>query len=522
MRARWARTVAVVAAATGLLAVACGGDNKGGSSTTTASGSAPTAPGGAATTAWGAATPSGGSSSGKTQIAIGTTLAPASLDITAQSGAAIPEILLYNVYETLVKTDDSGNTQPLLADLPKVSDDGLTYTFTLKDGVKFANGDPVKASDVVASFNRAKSDPKVVPLATSTFAPVSTITNPDDKTVVVTLTQRSRNFIYNLTQQGGVVYEAASIPDLATKAAGSGPFTVSGFTTGATGNLTLTRNDTYWGTKPALQTVTWRFFPDNNAMANAEKTGQIDIIDNLAPELFSQFKSNSTYETVEGLTNGETILALNNTRKPLDDVRVRQAISYAVDKEAVNQTAEQGYGKIIGSHASTNDPWFEDLGDTYKFDPAKAKDLLKQAGVSNLSLTLQVIPTPYAQAAAPVIVSNLKDVGINVTAQNIEFPLWLDQVFTKGDYDLTIVAHVEARDINLYSNPKYYWHYDSPKVQDLLKQADAAPTEAASNDLYKQVQEQINADAVNDWLFLLPRLSVIRKGITGYPKGGYT
>jgi peptide/nickel transport system substrate-binding protein len=112
-------------------------------------------------------------------------------------------------------------------------------------------------------------------------------------------------------------------------------------------------------------------------------------------------------------------------------------------------------------------------------------------------------------------------VGIDVTLKDIEFPLWIDQVFTKADYDLTIISHVEARDVDQYGNPDYYWRYDSPKVQDLSKQADAAPTDAESDDLYHQVLRQINEDAVNDWLFLLPGLTVAKKDITGIPNASY-
>jgi peptide/nickel transport system substrate-binding protein len=133
-----------------------------------------------------------------------------------------------------------------------------------------------------------------------------------------------------------------------------------------------------------------------------------------------------------------------------------------------------------------------------------------------------VPPVPYATASAPIIQQNLGDVGISVDLKPIEFPLWIDQVFTKADYDLTIISHVEARDVGLYGNPKYYWRYDSPQAQSLLKQADAAPTTDASNALYKQVLEQINKDAVNDWLFLLPGLTVAKKGITGFPTAAFS
>jgi peptide/nickel transport system substrate-binding protein len=524
---RWKQSVGVATLGLALVAAACGGDNSGPSvGTTTASGAttAGSTAGSASTTTGAApATTTGGSggSSGKTSITIGETLAPASLDITQQSGAAVPQALLYNVYETLVSIDDKGAYQPLLASDYKASTDGLTYTFTLRDNLTFANGTPITSDTVKKTFEYNKGNAKAPAIIKATFDPVTAVTAPDPKTVVVKLTQPSRNFLFNIAQTGGVIVDDASRANIATTSNGSGPFAVDSYTTNA--SLVLKANPKYWGSKPALQQVTFRYFSDANALANAMKAGDIDIIDNLSPELFGQFQSDTAhYDTVNGATPGEVILAMNNSRAPLDNVKVRQAISYAINKKDVNDIAEQGTATLIGSHSSPVDPWFKDLSNTYQFDPDKAKQLLKEAGVSNLKLTLDVIPTPYAQASAPVIKDQLGRVGIDVTLNNVQFDLWLDKVFTKADFDLTIVAHVEARDTSLYGNPDYYWRYNNAKVQDLLKQADAAVDEKKSNDLYGQVLDQINADAVNDWLFLLPRLEVVHKGLTGYPTGSYS
>ena len=268
-------------------------------------------------------------------------------------------------------------------------------------------------------------------------------------------------------------------------------------------SLKLKRYDGYWGTKPALQTVEWRYISDPKALADSIRSpGGVDIIDNLTPDLFKGFDGDANFTTQNIVTNGETILAINNSRAPLSDVRVRQAISYAIDKKAVNDIAESGFGKIIGSHASPNDPWFEDLSNTYAFDPAKAKDLLQQAGVSGLKLTIEVPPS--VRPRAPVSSRNRDerahrgDLLIQLATAHV----------AAGDRGAARVAAFEAvqhgRDVGLYGNPKYYWRYDSPQVQGLLKQADVAPDVAASNALYKQVLEQINKDAVNDWLFELP------------------
>jgi peptide/nickel transport system substrate-binding protein len=547
-----------------LLVTACGGDDSGDDETTTvaeatsttASGSTTTAGDGSTTTAAespstsegtdttapaeipasipecdasvtpapaGAASPAPPAGTGtRTALTIGSTLAPSNLDITTGSGAAIPLALLYNVYETLVKIDRDGEFQPLLASSYSISDDGLTYTFHLREGITFHNGDALTAEDVKFSFNNSQANlaaGKAPAIIAQTLAPIACLSTPDDATVVLQLTQRSRNFLYDIAQTGGAIVDEATIADVATAPNGSGPFQFVSYDVG--NRLDLAAFPGYWGNKPALQEVEFRYISDNKALADSIRPPDgIDLIDNLEPELFAGFEGDPDFQTINSVTNGETILAFNNARAPLDDVRVRQAITYAIDKQAVNDIAEGGYADIIGSHSSPNDPWFVDLSGAYPYDPDAARELLDEAGVSDLELTIQVPPTPYARNSAQVIQSLLADVGIDVTLNDIEFPLWIDQVFTKGDFDMTIISHVEARDIVLYGNPDYYWHYDNPEVQELLEQADAAATEEESNELYGQVQQIISDDAVNGFLFLLPGLTVAKAGIIGIPSGG--
>ncbi len=508
-----------------LVLAACGDDDDAGTSGTAASTAATSAAdtttgGTGTTTGTGATTTTGGGGASNAALRVGAVLAPVSLDLTRDSGAGIPQLLLYNVYETLVKIDDDGAFQPLLASKYDVSDDGLTYTFTLQDGVTFHSGKPMTSADVKFSFDRNLNDPAAPSIIKETFSKVASVAAPDPQTVVVTLKERSRNFLYNIAQTSGIVINEAAVPNLKTKEDGTGPFTVSNFQ--PPNSATLTRYDGYWGDPAAVASAEWRYITDANAMANAVQSGDIDIVTNLAPELFSsRFANSKDFQTVNGLTNGETMVSINNSKAPLDDVRVRQAISYAINKEDVLAAAESGYGKIIGTHASPSDPWFTDI-DKYPFDPDKAKQLLADAGVSNLSLTLRLPPTPYAQATGPIVQSQLGDVGINVSIENVEFPRWIEQVFTNADYDLTVISHVEARDVVRYGDPTYYWRYNSPKVQQLLAQADAAPTDDESNDLYDQVLNQIADDAVNDWLFVLPNLQVISPKVKGYPENAYS
>jgi peptide/nickel transport system substrate-binding protein len=212
---------------------------------------------------------------------------------------------------------------------------------------------------------------------------------------------------------------------------------------------------------------------------------------------------------------------MNNSRKPLNNRLVRQAITYAIDRPALIKTAYAGYGKLIGSHSSPADPWYLDLSDRYPYDPAKARRLLAQAGYpKGFSISLTLPPVGYATASGRFIQSQLSQVGIRVSIQNVDFPLWLTQVFGAANYSMTIIAHVEARDLIKYADPGYYWRFDDKTVQRLIAAGDSAPSNAQWLSDYREVERIITSQAVNDWLFLLPNLEVVRAGITGYPTNG--
>jgi peptide/nickel transport system substrate-binding protein len=453
-------------------------------------------------------------------VTVGASLAPSTLDLTTTADAAIPEALLYNVYEGLVKLDAAGKVVPLLADSWKVSANGRVYTFVLHRGVQFQNGDPLTAGDVVYSFERVLKPPSGKPHPhADDMAPVRSVKAVNRTTVRVTLKQRSNGWLYAMAGPAGVILDQKAVATIATKPVGTGPFSVSAFTSGY--SVTLAKNPTYWGTPAGVDRVVFRYYDDPNALANAELAGDVDIIDNvLAPELVKQFTGDpGKYTVVQGLTNGKVLLSMNNSRPPLNKRLVRQAINYAIDRKALIKTAYAGYGKLIGTHASPADPWYLDLANTYPYDPVKAKKLLAQAGYPNgFTVTLQVPPVGYATASSTVVQSALAQVGITVKLQKVDFKLWLDQVFTHANYDMTIIAHVEARDLIKYADPNYYWRYDNKTVQRLIAAGDAAQTNTQWLADYREVERIITQAAVNDWLFLLPSLEVVRAGITGYPK----
>ncbi|HYP46259.1 MAG TPA: ABC transporter substrate-binding protein [Propionibacteriaceae bacterium] len=456
------------------------------------------------------------------RLVVGASLEPPTLDPTGSDAASIPQALLYNVYETLLKVDSDGKLQPLLAERWQVSKDRRTYTFTLHTAT-FASGRAVTAADVVWSVRRIQAGRNVA--AASQLAVVRSVTPQDPRTVVFTLARPSNSWLFHLASTAGIVFDSGLDGDLSTTTGGSGPYALDRWTRGS--DLALKRNDRYWGFRQgsaaAFEGVTFRYFTDANALNSAMLSGGLDVLSNLqVPQALTQFQDPARYRVITGTTNGEVVMSLNNAAPALSDVRVRRAINHAVDRAALKKTVWNDQGTLIGSMVPPTDPWYEDLAGTYPYDPAKARRLLAEAGYGRgLKLRMRLPVVPYATASGQFVASQLKDVGITVTTDELEFPRWLDTVFTKADYDISIVAHVEPRDLARFADPKYYFRYDNPRFRRLVAQADQGPP-AQQVDRLRSAARLLAQDAAADWLFLLPNLVITTARVEGVPPNATT
>lgn len=451
-----------------------------------------------------------------TTATIALTGTPTNLDFTTTAGSAIPQALMSNVYEGLVELDQSGEIQPLLASEWTVSDDRKTYTFTLQEGVTFSNGDEFTADDVKFSFDRVKTDWVSSLKAKMDVVDSVEVVSPTE--VAVTLSKPSNAWLFSLATPVGAIFSEDAVDDLANTPVGTGPYAVEAWTPNE--SLVFDTRDDYWGEAPGVEQVTLKYFADATATTNALQTGDVDAIANLqAPELLSSFESDDQFVVTTGTSSGEVSLSMNNQAAPFDDVRVRQAVLYALDKQAILDTAWNGYGSLVATYAAPTDPYYEDLNDAYPYDPEKAMDLLAEAGQENLDITFTVPTRPYAQAVSEIVVSQLKDVGINATIESAEFPaVWLDEVFTKHDYQMTTVLAVEARDIlTVFNDPNYYIGYDNSKIAPIAEEADAADEDGYVDGM-KQVAEQIVDDAASGVLFLFPNITVAKADLQGMPE----
>ena len=449
----------------------------------------------------------------KDAIVLGMTLEPTGLDPTASAAASIAEVTLYNIYETLTKVNENGSVSPLLAESWDVSPDLKTYTFRLKRGVKFQNGEPFNAQAVKYSFERAGGE-KSTNKDKRTFAGMS-VQAVDEFTVVILNKEIDPDLPFALGQATAVIVEPKSADTNAAKPVGTGPYKLETYNKGA--SLVLTAWDGYRNPGQAkIKRVTFRFISDSAAQAAALMAGDVDAFPRAGTRIVAQFKGNPQFQVILAGSRAKTILAINNARKPLDDVRVRRAISAAIDRKAIIEGAADGFGVPIGSHYVPGAPGYVDTTGVNPFDIERAKKLLAEAGVKTpLELTLTLPPPPYARQGGEMIVAQLAKIGIVAKVQNVEWAQWLSGTYGNRNYDLSIVSHVEPFDLVNYTKTDYYWGYQSKAFNTLYDkiQNTTAPAERAK--LLGDAQRMLATDAANAYLYQPQFPTIAKKNVKG-------
>ena len=443
----------------------------------------------------------------RADLVLGMVLEPPHLDPTAGAAAAIDEVVYANLFEGLTRIGENGAVGPGLAENWIVSDDGLEYTFELRQGATFHDGSALDAGDVVFSLDRARAEDSTN-AQKALFAAIASVEAMDETTVKVTLSKPSGDFLYNMGWGDAVIVAPESAETNKENPVGTGPFKFSAWAKGSA--VTLVRNDAYWGEKPALEKVEFRFISDPAAATAALLARDVQAFPNLpAPESIPQFQADPSFKVVIGSTEGETILAMNNKKPPFDNLMVRQAISHAIDRQAIIDGAMFGLGTPIGTHFAPHHPAYVELVETYAYDPAKAKAMLAEAGFPDgFSATIKLPPPSYARRGGEIIAAQLREIGVNLEIIPVEWPVWLEQVFKGKDFDFTIVSHTEPNDINIYARDDYYFQYGGADFKAVMSELDATANEDARYALFRKAQEIITADAVNVYLFQLAKNGV--------------
>jgi len=440
-------------------------------------------------------------------ITVGLTLEPPTLDPTSGAAAAIKEVAFQTVFEGLVKLGPGGRVSPLLATHWSVSPDGLVYTFQLRPGVQFQDGSVFDAAAVKFTLDRARAE-------TSTnsqkprFQRIAEVTVLNPLTVQIRLKQRYSSFLQVLGWGDAVIVSPRSAATEGLNPIGTGPFRFVRWRRGYA--IELDRNPTYWGAAPRFAHVVFRFINDPNAATAALYAGDVDIFPAFpAPESIARLRRDPRFAVDVGPSEAEVIVALNHRIAPLNDLRVRRALSYAIDRQGIIQGAMFGLGQPIGSHYPPQNPGYVDLTGLYPHDPAKARALLAEAGYPHgFDLTLSLPPPSYARRSGEIVAAQLAEVGVRVKIVDLEWAQWLAQVFGRHAFDMTIVSHVEPMDYDIYARHDYYFGYNSPAFDATLHAFDDATDPARRTALIGDVQRKIAGDAVNLFLFEYPALGV--------------
>ncbi len=449
---------------------------------------------------------------GRDALVMGMTLEPPGLDPTAGAASAIAEIVLYNLLETLTKIGPDGQVRPLLAESWSLAGDQKTYTFKLRRGLKFHNGEPFNAAAVKFSFERAATD------ASSNkdkrlFASFASIATPDEATVQIQLKSPEPDFLFLLGQASACIVEPKSAAGNAQTPVGTGPYRFEAWSRGA--SLTLVAWTGYRA-PVAIKRVQFRFISEPAAQVAALLAGDVDAFPRVAvARSLAQFKADARFQVITSGSRAKTLIAINHQRKPLGDLRVRRALAAAIDRKAVIAAAADGFGVPIGSHYVPGAPGYVDTTAINPYDPARARTLLKEAGVSSLSLTMKLPPVPYARQGGELIKAQLAQVGINLKLENIEWAQWMAGVYGQRNYDLTLISHVEPLDLGNYAKPAYYWGYQNPEFNRLYERLREAPKEAERLQLLGDAQRLLAQDAAAIYLYQPQWLTVAKKGLQG-------
>jgi len=398
---------------------------------------------------------------------------PDTLDPQKTSGTLTFQVLK-SMYDTLVEPDPTGKIVPALAESWTTSADGLVWTFNLRDNVTFHNGQAFTSKDVKATFDRIRAKETASPKG-SEFAQIKTIDMPAADKVVITLASPYVPFLASLASGWGAILPSGLIEknwNFASDPIGTGPFKFSKWVRDS--RILLTRNDSYWiKGLPRLLGVEFDIVPESSVQVQGLQSGRIEAVEFINPEDIPVLKDNPKVTIRKDMSSLIMVMAMNCSRPPLNDLRVRQAVNYAIDKQTVLDIAYGG-GKVGSTFMDTGNAYYTDFTSYYPYNPEKAKQLLKEAGVGDKELTIYAPNNyPLHVKAAELYQEMLSKVGMNVKIQLVDWNTWLSSVYSGGNFDFTVVGHTGKLDpdgtLGGYGTGKYVKWINATVADDVKK-----------------------------------------------------
>lgn len=449
-----------------------------------------------------------GTQATKDSLAIAYTQEPTDWNYLRNPSTAIRALLMLNVLEPLLDKQEDGTLSPLLAESYKVSDDGLVYTFKLREAV-FSDGSALTADDVVYSLEQARTT-KLEDVA-GPLKVVKQVAKTDDRTVTVTLSTQSQRFLEAMSADGGIVIPQGSANSLNKTPVGSGPFVFRTWKNGV--QVDLDRNDRYWGERPALRAITWRFIEDTTVAINALRAGDVDLIGGFWSD---KVQIDSVMATPgfakNGIAGREIVyISLNADDPAFADARVRQAIAYSLDRQPLIDGVSGVGPPTCVLVNPPNVPWKSDKC-PYPHNPAKAKQLLTEAGKQGLALRYTALAG--TDEAVAIITQGLERAGFKVKTDYLDFPAYADRVFTKAQYQFTQIAGPQQ--IDAWTCPGFFTKDCYQEFDNLLARADRALDRTEWADLRREAVEKHAERAYLIPIYTSDATTLYRTGIAGH------
>ena len=428
--------------------------------------------------------------------------------------AAGTDEILFNIFEGLVVPDENGNVTPAVAKDYTISEDGLTYTFVLRDGIKFSNGTPVTAEDVKYSIERCAGLLDGTPLVKA-LSIVSHVDIVDQSTINIVLSEANLEIIYYLTAE---IIPASS--QESGEIIGTGPFKLEAYTPQE--GITLVRNEYYWQEGlPYLDKVTFKIVASAESAMMELQAGSIDIYPYLTDDQANELAANFNIAS-----NGSSVvqaLYINNALAPFDDVRVRQALNYAIDKNAINDFIFGGRGQGIGTSMLPDYECYVD-GLSYEYDTAKAKELLAESGYPEGFDMEITVPSNYQMHldTAQVIIEQLKAVGINASIKSVDWSTWLDEVYRGRDFETTVCGIAGSLTpsyllVRYQSTAKNnFVNYNNEEFDTLYRKISTTLDSSEMMEGYRKLQTMLSEDAASVYIAVPPVLIAMDRKLGGY------
>lgn len=447
-----------------------------------------------------------------TSITVGLTDAPQSLDIRTDGGTAVERALIGNVYETLVTRDNDNTLQPGLAKSWKVSDDGLTYTFTMRSGLRFSNGHALDADDVVWSLQQTVKNQYQ---GAGDLAALKSVESRDSRTVAITLAKPDPTLPRALAGRAGIVYDSTAKVSYASEALGSGPFTVARFD--KRGTITLERNDDYWGAEAGVARVTLLYYADDNALAEAVRGNAVDLALPGDAATANALAGDTALTITHGTSTSKVMLALNNgTDSIFSDQQARKAIRHAVDAGSIAASRPDSAG-ALGGPIGRLEPGYEDLTGLFPYDPGTASALINNfiAGASYFGVIDLVVPQQY-EDIGNTVATQLQAVGLSVRTDVVDGAT-AEQRIADGQYTIAVTATSGDDDAAAFGTSDNVFRYTSGTAQEAYGNATGATNDKDYQERMRAFAKTVSQDAAADWLYQRNTTVVARDHASGYP-----